>query len=85
MGGEQSECLIVPLKRGNRPKGPCGGKGASGHGTVGGTDDRDFEPDERLNRTATDSELAREPPKSFWIFLDQRVLDGVILRRVANP
>ena len=22
MDGEQSECLIVPLKRGNRPKGP---------------------------------------------------------------
>ena len=44
MGDGESERLILPTKRGNHPKGPCGGKGAPGHETVGGTDARDTEP-----------------------------------------
>src|SRR5262249_55521099 len=37
-GDGESERLIVPSKRGNRPAGPRGGKGAPGHETVRGTD-----------------------------------------------
>jgi hypothetical protein len=54
-GDEQSECSVVLLKRGNQPKGPCGGKGASEDGTAGGKDERDFEPGQHLNETAADS------------------------------
>ena len=43
-GGGESERRIVPLKRGNRPEGPRGGKEAPGHETAGGTDARDTEP-----------------------------------------
>ena len=44
MGDGESERLILPSKRGNRPKGPRGGKGAPGHETAGGKDARDTEP-----------------------------------------
>lgn len=44
-GVEQSERLVVPLKWGNRPKGPHRGKGAPGEGAVGGNDVRDSEPE----------------------------------------
>ena len=43
-GGRESERLIVPPTRGNRPEGPCRGKGAPGHETAGGKDARDTEP-----------------------------------------
>jgi hypothetical protein len=43
-GDGESERPILPSKRGNRPEGPRGGKGAPGHETVGGTDARDTEP-----------------------------------------
>ncbi len=43
-GGGESERRVVPAKRGNRPEGPRGGKGAPGHETAGGKDDRDTEP-----------------------------------------
>jgi hypothetical protein len=43
-GGGESERRIVPLKRGNRPEGPRGGKEAPGHETAGGTDARDTGP-----------------------------------------
>src|SRR5436305_606004 len=36
--------FIVPRKRGNRPEGPRGGKGVSGHRTVGGKDGKVSEP-----------------------------------------
>jgi hypothetical protein len=51
-GGGKSESSIVPLKPGNRPEGPGGGKGAPGHGTerrdrcrdrrISGASQRDF-------------------------------------------
>src|SRR5882724_8279792 len=43
-GDGDSERLIVPVTRGNRPLGPRRGKGAPGHETVGGKDARDTEP-----------------------------------------
>src|SRR5262249_20169555 len=43
-GGGESERPVLPVTRGNRPEGPRRGKGAPGHETVGGTDDRDSEP-----------------------------------------
>ena len=49
MGGEESECLIVPPKRGN------GGKGAPAGGTVGGKDGQHPEGGSRLHVTTTDS------------------------------
>src|SRR3954452_14010699 len=36
-GGGDSERRIVPVRRGNRPLGPRGGKKAPGHETAGGT------------------------------------------------
>jgi len=39
MDGGESEHLIVPMKRGNCPEGPRGGKEVPGHGTAGGKDD----------------------------------------------
>ena len=33
-GGRKSECFVVLKKRGNRPEGPRGGKGAPEHGNV---------------------------------------------------
>ena len=43
-GDGESERLVLPAKRGNRPEGPRRGKGAPGHETAGGTDARDTEP-----------------------------------------
>jgi hypothetical protein len=43
-GGGESERLILPVTRGNRPEGPRRGKGTPGHETVGGKDARDTEP-----------------------------------------
>ena len=43
-GGGDSEHLIVPRTRGNRPEGPRQGKGVPGHETVGGKDAGDTEP-----------------------------------------
>ena len=43
-GDGDSEHLIVPVKRGNRPEGPRRGKGVPGHEAVGGRDARDTEP-----------------------------------------
>jgi hypothetical protein len=43
-GGGESERRIVPLRRGNRPSGPRGGKEAPGHETAGGIDAGDTEP-----------------------------------------
>ena len=43
-GGGESERLILPTTRGNRPEGPRRGKGAPGHETVGGNDARDSGP-----------------------------------------
>ena len=43
-GGRESERLIVPPTRGNRPEGPRGGKEAPGHETAGGNEARDTEP-----------------------------------------
>jgi hypothetical protein len=33
-GDRKSECSVLPRKRGNRPEGPRGGKGAPGHGNA---------------------------------------------------
>src|SRR5512135_2882626 len=43
-GGGESERLILPATRGNRPEGPRRGKGTPGHETAGGKDDRDTGP-----------------------------------------
>jgi hypothetical protein len=43
-GGRESERLILPVTRGNRPEGPRRGKEAPGHDTAGGNDARDTEP-----------------------------------------
>src|SRR5262245_12019374 len=43
-GGRESERLVLPTTRGNRPEGPRRGNGAPGHETAGGTDARDTEP-----------------------------------------
>jgi hypothetical protein len=43
-GGGESEHLIVPMTRGNRPEGPRRGKGVPGHETVGGKDAGDTGP-----------------------------------------
>jgi hypothetical protein len=43
-GGGESERLVLPVTRGNRPEGPRRGKGAPGHETVGGKDAGDTEP-----------------------------------------
>ena len=53
---EKSELFIVPTKWGNRPAGPCGGKGEPGCGTVGGKDGEDTKPHNCLNKTGTDSD-----------------------------
>src|SRR5215469_2883377 len=55
-GGRKSECLIVPMKRGNRPEGPRGGKGAPEHGHVRGKDGGDIGLHNRINETRADSE-----------------------------
>src|ERR1700722_8164088 len=64
----ESERLIVPWKRGNPPhRGPRGGKGASGHGAVGGKHDGDFELQSRVHRTTTDSGAgASTPQMALW-------------------
>src|SRR3954453_2835271 len=41
----------IPVRRGNRPEGPRGGKEAPGHETAGGIDARDTEPCYHLNET----------------------------------
>ena len=43
-GDGESERLILPATRGNRPEGPRRGKGAPGHETAGGNDAGDTEP-----------------------------------------
>ena len=43
-GDRESERLILPWTRGNRPEGPRRGKGAPGHETAGGKDARDTGP-----------------------------------------
>ena len=49
MDGRESERLVVPLKPGNRPEGPGGGKETPRYGTVGEKDAGDFELRRRLN------------------------------------
>src|SRR5688572_7461023 len=46
---------IVPMKRGQMPDRPRGGKELSERGTVGRNDGRELEPYDRLNETRTDS------------------------------
>ncbi len=61
----ESECLVVPLKRGNAAGGPCGGKGAPVHGTAAGKDDRDLVPgtvSTQLPRIALAAKLCAEEP-----------------------
>jgi hypothetical protein len=43
-GDGESERLILPAKRGNRPEGPRRGKEAPSHETAGGNDAGDTEP-----------------------------------------
>jgi hypothetical protein len=50
-GGRKSECFTVPKKRGNRPEGPRGGKGAPERGIVRGKDGGDTELHNRINET----------------------------------
>jgi len=63
-GAGKSECLVVPAKRGSRPEGPRGGKGAPGHGTVGGKDDGDIGLRTHLHETRADSEQRTRDLKS---------------------
>ena len=66
----KSECLVVPMKRGNAASGPRGGKGAPEHGTEGGKDGGDTEPYNRLNETPTDSDAGEQ-------LIQRRVREGV--------
>jgi hypothetical protein len=50
-GGRKSECFVLPMRQGNRPEGPCGGKGAPGHGHVRGKDGGDIALHNRINET----------------------------------
>ncbi len=54
-GVQKSERFVVPMKRGNQPTGPRGGKGAPNHRAIRGKDERDTGLDEHLNETGTDS------------------------------
>src|SRR5215468_3780856 len=56
MSGEESEHLVVPVKRGNRLEGPRRGKGVPRYGTDGGTEDGDTELHDHLHETRSDSE-----------------------------
>ena len=51
MGDEESEHLIVPMKPGNRPMGPGGGKGVPRHGIDGGKDAGDIGLHQHLDET----------------------------------
>jgi hypothetical protein len=42
--GRKSELLTVPAKEGNPPRGTLWRERGVGNGTVGGTDEREFEP-----------------------------------------
>ena len=53
--GRESERPIVPMKRGNRPEGPRGGKGTPCHDTVGGKHGGCIETRGRVHETTTDS------------------------------
>ena len=54
-GGRKSELSTVPVKQGNHPEGPCGGRGEPGYGTTGGKDAGNIESRKRLNETTADS------------------------------
>ena len=54
-GGRKSELSTVPVKQGNQPEGPCGGRGEPGYGTTGGKDAGNIESRKRLNETTADS------------------------------
>jgi hypothetical protein len=55
MGDETSELRIVPMKRGNLPEGPRGGKAEPGARIAGEKDAEDADPRQRLNETAANS------------------------------
>src|SRR5712692_10464002 len=64
MRGRKSECFVVPRKRGNRPEGPRGGKGAPEHGHVRGKDGGDsglHNLSTKLERIARRKSRNREP------------------------
>ncbi len=54
-GGRESEHRVVPVKRGNSPRGPRGGKAVPDCGSVGGNDGRDIGLGSHLNATPTGS------------------------------
>ncbi len=85
-GAGKSECLVLPEKRGNRPEGPRGGKGAPGHGTVGGKDGRDAELEHHLNQARTDSKAGAgvlAPQGARWVLNWER--RGTLLERYLLP
>ena len=43
--GRKSELFVVPMKQGNQPEGPCGGKGEPSRRTVGGKDEGNLCPE----------------------------------------
>src|SRR4051812_37978804 len=59
-GNRKSELLTVPVKRGNQPEGPRGGRGKPGYGTTGGKDAGNTESRKRLNETTADSRTGEE-------------------------
>src|SRR5436309_2166662 len=53
-GGQETEhSVVLRGSGGTPPRGPRGGKGVPGQGTVGGKDDGDTEPPDHLNATPT--------------------------------
>ena len=54
-GGRASQHLIVPVKQGTSPTGPCGGKEVPRHGPVGRKHGECIETHNRVNATTTDS------------------------------
>ena len=50
--GRKSECSIVPVKRGNHPEGPRGGKGAPDQRLVGEKDGRRYQAPRPSQRNA---------------------------------
>ena len=63
-GGRESERSIVPMKLGNQPEGPSGGKGKPGQGPERGQDEGETALHDRLNETRTDSETGAGDARS---------------------
>jgi hypothetical protein len=86
-GGRKSECFILPWKRGTKPEGPCGGKGAPEHGTVRGKYGGDIELHDRINETRADSKAgardAAGEASGISCFLSQWLMSEAVASATA--